>query len=106
MNLSLYSEFSSAEVEVIPLEGAYLAPPQSSGELQQEKIKAVVLFGLDQQSLDFFRGQHLHLSGFGGGEAAAIGWIAEEELFSNGLAQVVGGKVTSIAGSVLQPLDS
>ena len=87
MNLSLYSEFPSAEVEVIPLEGAYLAPPQSSGELQQEKLEATVLFGLDQQTLDFLRRKHLHFSGFGGGETAAIGGIAEEELFRNGLVQ-------------------
>ena len=87
MNLSLYSEFSSAEVEVLPLEGADLTSSQACGELQQEKLETVILLGLDQQALDLFRGQHLHLSGFGGGETAAIGGIAEEELFRNGLVQ-------------------
>jgi hypothetical protein len=87
MDLTLYSEFPSAEVEVIPLEGAYLTTAQSCGEFEEEKFKAVVLFGLDQQALDVLRREHMHFSGFGRGKAAAISWIAEEELFSNGLVQ-------------------
>ena len=87
MNLSLYTKFPSAKVEVIPLEGAYLTTAQSRGEFQQEKLEATVFFGLAQQTLDFLRRKHLHFSGFGGGETAAISWIAEEEPFSNGLVQ-------------------
>jgi hypothetical protein len=77
MDLPLYPEFPGTEVEVTPLEGAYLTTVQTCGELQQEKFKAVVLLSLDQQSLYFFRSQHLHLPGLGGGETTAISWIAE-----------------------------
>lgn len=105
MNLSLYSEFPSAKVEVIPLEGAYLTTAQSRGEFQQEKLEATVFFGLDQQALDLFRRKHLHISGFGRGETAAISWIAEEELFRDGLVQrgMEGGVYTpnSLVGQSL-----
>ena len=87
MDLSLYPEFPRAEGKVIPFEGAYLAPTQTGGEFEEEKFKAVVLLSLDQQPLDFFRGQHLHIPGFNRWEAAAISWIAEKELFRNGLVQ-------------------
>jgi hypothetical protein len=87
VNLPLYSEFSGAEVEVIPLEGADLTLSQSRGEFQQEKLEAAILFGLDQQALNFLRREHLHLPAFCRGKAAAIGWIAEEELFRDSLVQ-------------------
>ena len=69
------------------MEGTDFAPAQPCGELQQKKFKTAVLFGLDQQPLDLFRGQHLHLLGLGGREAAAIGRVAEKELFRNRLIQ-------------------
>ena len=87
MDLALYPKLPGAEVEVAPLEGADLAPAQAGGELQQKQFKATVLFGLDQQTLDLLRGQHLHLPGFGGWEAAATCGIAENELFGDCLVQ-------------------
>lgn len=83
MNLSLYSEFPSAEVDVIPLKGTYLAPPQTGGEFQKEHFITAVLFSLNQQTLDFFRGQHLHIPGFNRWETAAIRRVMEEEFFGN-----------------------
>ena len=87
MNLPLHTKFSGAEVEVIPLEGTDLAPAQPSGELQQKELEAAILFGLDQQTLDLLRGQHLHFPGLGGREAAAVRRVAEEELFRNRFVQ-------------------
>ena len=56
VDLPLHSELPGTEVEIIPLEGADFTPTQSRGEFQQEKLKAAILFGLDQQPLNFFRG--------------------------------------------------
>ena len=97
MNLPLHSKFPCAKVEVAPLKGTDLTPAQAGGEFQQKEFKAAVLFGLDEQALDFLWGQHLHLSGFGGREAAAVRGVAEEELFGDGLVQrsVEGGVDTS-----------
>ena len=81
MHLPLHSELPSAEVEIVPLEGADLTPAQPGGEFQQEEFEASIFLGLDQQSLDFLRGQHLHLPGLGRREAATIGGVAEQEFF-------------------------
>ena len=78
MDLPLNPEFPSAEVQIIPLEGADLASSQAGGGFQQEKLIAVILFGLDQQPLDFLWCQYLHLPGLGRREAAAISRITED----------------------------
>ena len=46
---------------------ARISPAQAGGQLQQEQLEAVVLFGLDQQALDLLSCQYLHLS---------FGWVA------------------------------
>ena len=87
VDLPLHPEFPGAEVEVVPLEGADFAPTQAGGEFQQQEFKAAVLFGLNQQPLDLLRSQHLHLSGLGGRETAAIRGVAEDELFGDSFVQ-------------------
>ena len=87
MDLAFHPELPGTEVKIAPLEGANLAPAQAGGELQQQEFKAVVLFCLNQQTLDFLWGQHLHLSGFGGRETAAVRRVAEDELFQDSLVQ-------------------
>ena len=87
MDLPYHPELPGAEVQIIPLEGADLTPAKAGGELQQKQFKAAVLLGLDQQALDFLRGQHLHFPGPGGRETAAICGVAENQLFSHSLVQ-------------------
>ena len=87
VNLPLNPEFPSTEVQIIPLEGADLTPAQAGGEFQQKKFIAAVLFSLNQQPLDFLWRQHLHLSGLGRWEAAAIGRITEDELLCDSFVQ-------------------
>ena len=87
MNLPLNPEFPSAEVQIIPLESANLTSTQAGGEFQQEKFIAAVLFGLDQQPLDFLWCQHLHLPGLGRREAAAISRVSEDEFLCDSFVQ-------------------
>ena len=102
--LSLVKQHVKEDYAVIVIDNSDIAKPAgrklealseirdgSTGEITQGylSIEAAVLSEarLDQQALDLFRGQHLHLSGFGGGKTAAIGGIAEDEFFSNGFVQ-------------------
>jgi len=45
MDLTLNSEFSGAEVQIIPLKGADLTSAQAGGEFQQEEFVATILLG-------------------------------------------------------------
>lgn len=47
MDLSLHTEGTRLEIEVIPLQSADLATAQTCGELQQEEFVTAVLLGLD-----------------------------------------------------------
>lgn len=63
LNLPLYSQGASPEIQIIPPEGQDLAPAQAGSQLQQEQFEAAVLLGLDRQTLDLLSRQHLHLFG-------------------------------------------
>ena len=63
LNLPLYSQGASPEIQIIPPEGQDLAPAQAGSQLQQEQFEAAVLLRLDQQTLDLLSCQHLHLFG-------------------------------------------
>lgn len=78
LNLPLYSQGASPEIQIIPLEGQDLAPAQAGSQLQQEQFEAAVLLGLDQQTLDLLSRQHLHL--FGAGDRRFAG---ESRIFQN-----------------------
>ena len=93
MDLPLYLKLAGIEVQIVPLECADLTPPQAGGQLQQEQFEASVLFGLNQQPLDLLRGQHLHLSGLGGGEAAEVRGVSWDNFLRDCLVQrrVEGG---------------
>ena len=47
MNLPLYLKLSGIEVQIVPLESAYLTTPQAGGQLRQEQLEATILLGLD-----------------------------------------------------------
>lgn len=78
VNLPLYPQRPGAEVQVPPLEGQDLAPAQAGGQLQQQKLVASVLPGLDHQPLDLLRSQDFHFSAFDRREFTAVRWVAEE----------------------------
>ena len=75
------------------MEGTDLTTAQTGGQFQQEQFEAAVLFGLDEQPLDLFRGENLHFSGFCRGEAAEVGGIFGDDLLGDCLVQrrVEGG---------------
>ena len=77
VNLTHHPQGAGAEIQVIPLECQNLAPAQAGGQLQQQKLMAAVLFGLDQQPLDFLGSKHFHFSGFGGWKLAAVRRVAK-----------------------------
>lgn len=87
MDLPLYLKLSGIEVQIVPLESAYLTTPQAGGQLQQKQLEATILLGLDEQPLDLLWGQHLHLSGLGGGEAAEVRGILGDDLLRDCLVQ-------------------
>ena len=57
-------EFPCLEIQVIPCESQYLPPTQSGGQFQQEEFVHPLCFGLYQEPLNFFFGQHLHFFRF------------------------------------------
>ena len=56
---------TSFEIEIVPLEGQKLTSPQAGGNLQQEQFITAVFLGLNQQTLNLVRSEHLHLPGLG-----------------------------------------
>ncbi len=83
MDLPLHPQCPGLEIEVIPLEGQKFASTQAGGDLQQEQLIAAILSGLDQQTLNLVRSEHLHLSGFGGREPASISGVAGNQLLGD-----------------------
>ena len=62
-------------VQILPLEGQQLSPPQAGGQLQKEKFKVSLLLCLDQKPLDLLTGQNLHFPRLLGRQFAANGRI-------------------------------
>ena len=80
VNLPFHPQRPGLEIEIIPLESQKLAPPQASGNLQQKQFIAAILPGLDQQTLDLVRSEHLHFPGLGGRKPAAVCGVTGNQL--------------------------
>ena len=104
LNLPLYSQGASPEIQIIPPEGQDLAPAQAGSQLQQEQFKAAVLLGLDQQALDLLSRQHLHLFGAGDRRFAGEGGIFQNQPLGHRLIQRhPAGHMTALYHAVGQP---
>ena len=81
MYLPLYLQSSCFEVQVLPFQRADLTTAKARGQFQQKQFVAAILPGLNQQSLDFLRRQHLHFSGLCRWQFAPIGGIVANQVF-------------------------
>ena len=78
-DLPLDVELAGAQIQIVPLQGADLAPPHAGRQLQQHHLVEAVLLRLDQKPLHLLVGEHLHLPRLLRRQLAADGGIHADQ---------------------------
>lgn len=104
VDLLVHIQHTGFEVQVIPLQRHQLAPTQAGGQVQKEDLVVALKLRLNEESLQLFSCQHLHLPRFLGRQLAAEGRVHTDQPILHRLLQCgAAGGVTHTHHSVGQP---
>lgn len=104
VDLLVHIQYAGFEVQVIPLQRHQLAPTQAGGQVQKEDLVVALKLRLNEESLQLFSCQHLHLPRFLGRQLAADSRVhANQSILHRFLQRGATGGVTHAHHSVGQP---